>query len=132
MSRTALVARAALLLALPGGGGRNTAAWLASWAKAFNKEPLTRRFFKCFENALEAVRAIAEEQAAVQAGTAAFPHKPKAVALFGSLRSMGVCDGSAEGLPRGQPPWRRARRGCTILFRIFRPLFLDTGIGCDV
>ena len=44
-------------LKFPEDGGADSTAWLASWAKAFDKEPLTRRFFKCFEAALEAVKA---------------------------------------------------------------------------
>jgi len=41
LSRTALAGRAALLLALPGDGACDAAAWRASWAKAFDKELLT-------------------------------------------------------------------------------------------
>jgi len=44
-------------LRYPEDGGRDSAAWLSSWAKAFDKEPLTRVFFKRFEAALEAVQA---------------------------------------------------------------------------
>ena len=36
-------------------------AWLAQWAKAFDKEPLTREFFKRFESAVEALKADLEK-----------------------------------------------------------------------
>jgi len=52
----------------------------------------------------------------------------KPVALFGSLRSMGVCDGSADGLPRSQPPWRRARWGHIIFSGFFDPGLLTRGL----
>jgi type I restriction-modification system DNA methylase subunit len=37
------------------------AAWLKGWAAAFDKEPLTKEFFKRFDKALEAIKADLEE-----------------------------------------------------------------------
>lgn len=37
------------------------AAWLKAWAAAFDKEPLTKEFFKRFDRALEAIKADLEE-----------------------------------------------------------------------
>jgi hypothetical protein len=44
-------------LAWPEDGGEDAERWLGGWAKAFDKEPLTREFFKRFDRALEAVQA---------------------------------------------------------------------------
>jgi len=37
------------------------AAWVRSWAEAFNKEPLTKRFFKQFDTALELIKTDLEK-----------------------------------------------------------------------
>lgn len=39
----------------------NNAVWLKQWATAFDKEPLTREFFKRFDKALEQIKADIEE-----------------------------------------------------------------------
>ena len=41
----------------PDDDGRDAEAWLKSWAKAFDKEPLTREFFKRFDRVLDAIKA---------------------------------------------------------------------------
>ncbi len=43
-------------LAWPEDNGANEEGWLAQWAKAFDKEPLTKEFFKRFEAAIEALK----------------------------------------------------------------------------
>ena len=39
----------------------NAAGWVAGWAKAFDKEPLTRDFFRRFDKALEAIKGDLEQ-----------------------------------------------------------------------
>lgn len=39
----------------------DAAGWLSAWAQAFDKEPLTRDFFKRFDDALEAIKADLEQ-----------------------------------------------------------------------
>jgi type I restriction-modification system DNA methylase subunit len=48
-------------LVWPADDGADTDAWVAIWSKAFDKEPLTRDFFKRFDNALEKIKADLEE-----------------------------------------------------------------------
>jgi hypothetical protein len=45
----------------PEDGGANAQEWLATWTKAFDKEPLTKDFFKRFNDALDAVKADLEK-----------------------------------------------------------------------
>jgi len=39
----------------------DTESWLADWSKAFDKEPLTKEFFKRFDNALDLIKADLEK-----------------------------------------------------------------------
>ncbi len=45
----------------PDDDGADAAGWLKAWAKAFDKEPLTKEFFKRFDVALDAVKADLEK-----------------------------------------------------------------------
>jgi len=45
----------------PEDDGADADAWLAAWAKAFDKEPLTREFFKRFDRALNDLKSDLEE-----------------------------------------------------------------------
>src|SRR6185369_733089 len=45
----------------PDDDGADADAWVALWSKAFDKEPLTRDFFKRFDKALEKIKADLEE-----------------------------------------------------------------------
>lgn len=45
----------------PDDDGADADAWVALWSRAFDKEPLTRDFFKRFDNALEKIKADLEE-----------------------------------------------------------------------
>ncbi|MBI5683474.1 MAG: Eco57I restriction-modification methylase domain-containing protein [Verrucomicrobia bacterium] len=45
----------------PEDDGADAAGWLKAWAKAFDKEPLTKEFFKRFDAALDAVKADLEK-----------------------------------------------------------------------
>lgn len=45
----------------PEDDARDLPAWLAAWAKAFDKEPLTRDFFKRFDAAIDAIKSDLEE-----------------------------------------------------------------------
>jgi hypothetical protein len=47
-------------LKYPEDGGASPKSWLESWGKAFDKEPLTREFFRRFDSALDAVKADLE------------------------------------------------------------------------
>jgi Eco57I restriction-modification methylase len=44
--------------------------WVESWAKAFDKEPLTRDFFRRFDNALDAIKADLESNMGLGSGEA--------------------------------------------------------------
>jgi hypothetical protein len=48
-------------LHFPEDGGQDATAWRTSWAKGFDKEPLTREFFKRFEQSLAAIKADLEK-----------------------------------------------------------------------
>jgi len=48
-------------LRFPEDEGGDEQAWLSAWSQAFDKEPLTREFFKCFQDVLEAVKADLEK-----------------------------------------------------------------------
>jgi hypothetical protein len=49
----------------PEDGGRDGDAWLKNWARAFDKEPLTKDFFKRFDAAIDAVKADLERYQAM-------------------------------------------------------------------
>lgn len=54
----------------PEDDGEDEAAWLKAWAKAFDKEPLTREFFKRFDKALELVQADLQTHQGFDSGEA--------------------------------------------------------------
>ncbi len=54
----------------PDDDGADADAWVALWSKAFDKEPLTRDFFKRFDNALEKIKADLEEVDKLPSATA--------------------------------------------------------------
>jgi len=54
----------------PDDDGADTDAWVALWSKAFDKEPLTRDFFKRFDKALEKIKADLEEVDKLPSATA--------------------------------------------------------------